>query len=234
MAVVALHPSLGRPARDFGPVLDAIVRAGYRVVPIDPVHGATMSELAQGVAGALDAHGVDPAERVHLVGHAFGNRVMRCFAADHPGRVRSVTLFGSGGRVPGDAEATAALGRVLWKRGSADDVRAALRICMFAPGNEPPDDWIDGWDPSLAQAQHGAASATPVEHWWTAGSAVPVLVVQGLQDRLAPPANGRGLVAELGGRARLVEFDAMGHAMVPEQPAALVAALLGFLAEVDA
>jgi pimeloyl-ACP methyl ester carboxylesterase len=234
MAVVALHPSLGRPARDFEPVLGALSGAGHLVVPVEPVHGATMSELAHGVAAALDAHGVDPAERVHLVGHAFGNRVMRCFAADHPDRVRSVTLFGSGGRVPGDAEATAALGRVLWNRGTDDDVRAALRICMFAPGNEPPDDWVDGWLPSIAHAQHAASGATPVEHWWTAGSSVPVLVVQGLQDRLAPPANGRALVAELGGRARLVELDAMGHAMLPEQPAALVAALLPFLAEAHA
>jgi pimeloyl-ACP methyl ester carboxylesterase len=234
VAVVALHPSLGRPARDFGPILDALTGAGHRVVLVDPVHGATMSELAQGVLDALDAHGVDPAGRVHLVGHAFGNRVMRCFATDHPHRVRSVTLFGSGGRVPGDAAATAALGRVLWHRGTDDDVRAALRICMFAPGNEPPDDWVDGWLPALAQAQHAASSATPVEHWWTAGAEVPVLVVQGLQDRLAPPANGRALVEALGDRARLVELDTMGHAMLPEQPAELAAVLLAFLAEVGA
>jgi pimeloyl-ACP methyl ester carboxylesterase len=193
-----------------------------------------MSELALGVLAALDAHQVDPGESVHLVGHAFGNRVMRCVAADHPARVRSVTLFGAGGRVPGDAEATAALGRVLWQRGSDDDVRDALRVCMFAPGNEPPADWVDGWDPTLAHVQHEASSATPVEHWWRAGESVPVLVVQGLQDRLAPPANGRGLVAELGARARLTEIDAMGHAMLPEQPAALAAVLVAFLAEVDA
>lgn len=230
MAVVALHPSLSRPARDFGPIVPALRDAGHEVVLVDPVHGATMSDLAR---GALDARGATLAGRVHLVGHAFGNRVMRCVAADHPDRVASVTLFGAGGRVPGDAEATAALGRVLWQRGEDDDVRDALRVCMFAPGNEPPDDWVHGWDPDLARAQHAAASATPVEHWWTAGRTVPVLVVQGLDDRLAPPANGRALVAELGARARLVELEHMGHAMLPEQPAALARELLAFLTEVD-
>lgn len=231
MAHVALHPSLGRPARDFEPIVPALEAAGHTVHLVEPGRGATLHDLAAAVGRTLDAAGV---ERAHLVGHAFGNRVMRCFAADHPARVRSVTLFGSGGRVPGYPDATAALGTILWHRGTPDEVVAALRVAMFAPGSEIPADWVDGWLPDVAQVQHAAASATPIDEWWTAGDHAPVLVVQGLDDRLAPPANGHDLVERLGARGRLVELPAMGHAMLPERPADLAAVLLSFLAEVDA
>lgn len=230
MAHLALHPSLGRPARDFAPIVPALEAAGHTVHLVEPGDGADMHALASAVARTLDAAGI---ERAHVVGHAFGNRVMRCFAADHPGRVASVTLFGSGGRVPGHPEATAALGVILWNRGSADEVRAALRVAMFAPSSVIPDDWVDGWLPDVARVQHAASSATPVDEWWTAGDRAPVLVVQGLDDRLAPPENGRDLVGRLGARGRLVEFADMGHAMLPERPADLAAALVGFVAEVD-
>lgn len=230
MAQVALHPSLARPARDFAPIMLALVSAGHTVHLVEPGRGATVHDLAGAVERTLDAAGV---ARAHVVGHAFGNRVMRCFAADHPERVASVSLFGAGGLVPGAPAATAALGRLLWHQGNRAEVLEALRVAMFAPGASIPDDWVDGWDPDLARVQHEASSATPVGDWWTAGTAVPVLVVQGLDDRIAPPENGRALVAEIGARARLVEFDAMGHAMLPERPADLAAVLLAFLAEVD-
>lgn len=230
MAHLALHPSLGRPARDFAPIVPALEAAGHTVHLVEPGHGATMHDLAGAVARTLDDAGV---ARAHVVGHAFGNRVMRCFAADHPDRVSSVALFGSGGRVPGFADATAALGTILWQRGSDDEVRAALRVAMFAPTSAIPEDWVDGWLPDVARVQHHAATATPVDEWWTAGDRAPVLVVQGLDDRLAPPENGRQLVAALGARGRLVELGDMGHAMLPERPADLAATLLAFVAETD-
>lgn len=230
MAHVALHPSLGRPARDFAPIVPALEAAGHTVHLVEPGTGATLHDLAAAVGRTLDAAGV---ARAHVVGHAFGNRVMRSFAADHPARVASVTLFGAGGRVPGTAAATQALGAILWNRGARNELLDALRIAMFAPGRTIPDDWVDEWLPDIARAQHEAGSATPVTDWWTAGATAPVLVVQGLDDQLAPPANGRALVDELGARARLVELDAMGHAMLPERPADLAAALLAFLAEID-
>ena len=53
--------------------------------------GATLHDLAGDVAEVLEAVDCGPA---HLVGHAFGNRVARCLAADRPALVRSVTLLG--------------------------------------------------------------------------------------------------------------------------------------------
>jgi len=45
---------------------------------------------------------------------------------------------------------------------------------------------------------------------------------------LAPPVNGRNLVTRLGQRARLVELARAGHALLPEQPRAISAALIEF------
>jgi pimeloyl-ACP methyl ester carboxylesterase len=56
-----------------------------------------------------------------------------------------------------------------------------------------------------------------------------VLVVQALQDAIAPPGNGRRYVAESAPHARLVEIDGAGHAMIPERPELISAALVEFL-----
>jgi pimeloyl-ACP methyl ester carboxylesterase len=97
-----------------------------------------------------------------------------------------------------------------------------------APGNDATV-WRDGWDGALAWVQSEAVHATPVDDWWTAGATAPVLVVQGLDDRVAPPGNGRDLVEQIGARARLVELPNAGHALLPEQPEAIATAVLQFL-----
>src|SRR6202012_2199409 len=56
--------------------------------------GISLHDLAVDVAEVLQALNCGPA---HLLGHAFGNRVARCLAADRPSVVRSVTLLAAGG-----------------------------------------------------------------------------------------------------------------------------------------
>ena len=80
----------------------------------------------------------------------------------------------------------------------------------------------------MAQAQLAAAQATPREHWWAAGAA-PLLVIQGLEDNLAVPANGRALREEFGDRVQLIELEHAGHALLPERPEAIAEAVVAFL-----
>jgi pimeloyl-ACP methyl ester carboxylesterase len=87
---------------------------------------------------------------------------------------------------------------------------------------------MTGWYVVVSRAHSAASRATPVETWWEAGSA-PLLVVQGLEDEIAPPANGRMLVEALGERVSLVELEDAGHALLVEQPQAVAAALADFL-----
>jgi pimeloyl-ACP methyl ester carboxylesterase len=75
-----------------------------------------------------------------------------------------------------------------------------------------------------------AANATPTPEWWTAGKA-PVLIIQGLADVAAPPANGRMLVEELGARGKLIELEGVGHSIPVEAPEETAAALIPFLKE---
>jgi len=102
----------------------------------------------------------------------------------------------------------------------------ALQASLFAPGNDP-SSWLDGWHAIAIAAQSAALRATPESQWHDAGAA-RVLVVQGLDDVLAPPVNGRELVARLGARAALIEIANAGHAMLPEQPRLIADALGDF------
>jgi pimeloyl-ACP methyl ester carboxylesterase len=52
-----------------------------------------------------------------------------------------------------------------------------------------------------------------------------------LDDRQAPPGNGRALRDQVGARVRLVEIPQAGHFLVLEQPQAVAEAVIAFLRE---
>lgn len=231
---VLLLPSLGRPASDLADLAADLAAAGYTALLADPpgVDGVAVPDPPPGTLhdlAALALAGLDERDLpVAVVGHAFGGRIARCLAADRPQLVRSVVVLGGGGRIPGDPEAVAALRACFDPHLDPEEHLDAVRSAFFAPGNDP-GVWAGGWWPEAAELQRRAGSATAVADWWGAGES-PVLVVVGAQDRISPPGNGRQLVDQLGGRATLVEIAGAGHALLPEQPAAVSAAVGGFLA----
>ena len=94
------------------------------------------------------------------------------------------------------------------------DREAAAREALFAPGNHVPPDFLAGNRSALAaQAQTAALQRTETDEWWLGGDC-PILVVQGAQDRIAPPANGHQLRAELGPRVEVIDIDGAGHAVL--------------------
>lgn len=233
-SLVVLLPSLGRGASDFAALAARLSRAGYLVASPEPrgiagstgpLEGLTLSDVADDAAAVIRALDAGPAT---VVGHAFGNRVARMVATRHPDLVESVVLLACGGRVPPEPDAGAALFRVFDPSLPADEHLEAVRTAFFAPGNDP-SVWADGWYPEVAAAQSAATGSTPVETWWEAGAA-DVLVVQPAEDRVALPANAAALVDTLGERATLRTVPDAGHALLPEQPAAVAVALLTWLA----
>jgi pimeloyl-ACP methyl ester carboxylesterase len=55
------------------------------------------------------------------------------------------------------------------------------------------------------------------------------MVIQGLDDAIAPVENGRRYKSESAPQAQLVEIKNAGHALLPEQPEAIAEAVLQFL-----
>lgn len=230
---VVLIPSLGRGAADFDDLADRLARAGYRAIAPEPrgiggsdgpLDGLTMFDLAADVAAVVDALVGGPAT---LVGHAFGNRVARMTATEHPRVVESLVLLACGGDVPPAPEHAAALRRVFDVEVTGADHLAAVGTAFFSPGNDP-SVWVDGWYPLVASVQGKATNALDPGHWLDAGTA-EVLVVQPLDDVVALPANARSILDRIGDRASLVEIADAGHALLPEQPDAVAAAVLDWL-----
>ena len=230
---VLMIPSLGRGAVDFDRLAADVARAGYRALVPEPrgisrsndvLTDMSMRDLADDVAAVIDACGGGPAT---VIGHAFGNRVARMVATAHPDRVDGVILLACGGLIPPSAEASAALLAVFDPTLPPDEHLAAVRTAFFAPGNDPTV-WVDGWHGDVAAAQGAATRSTPVEVWWAAGRA-DVLVVQPTDDVIAAVANAEHIVALLDGRATMVVVPGAGHALLPEQPELVSAAVVEWL-----
>jgi pimeloyl-ACP methyl ester carboxylesterase len=104
-APVVLLANAGCSTGYFDNLVRALVTGGFQTISINmrgvggscgSLDGATLHDLAGDVAGVIKAIGCGP---VHLVGHAFGNRIARCLAVDQPPLVRSVTLLAAGGLI---------------------------------------------------------------------------------------------------------------------------------------
>ncbi|GAC1364497.1 MAG: alpha/beta hydrolase [Acidimicrobiales bacterium] len=237
---IVLLPSLGRPGSDFDSLAEALGDRGWQTIVID-LHGSGRS--AQ-VEPATDLHAMardvaDVALQVcdgpfHVLGHAFGNRVARCMAADAPETVRSLILLGCGGRVPGDDVARAALERCFEPGLSPERHSDAVSTAFFASPGAVPSEWLQGWSTAGAAGQSAASAATDVADWWIPPAPIPVLAIVGRDDRISPPENARSLVEALGLRGRLVEIADAGHALLPEQPAGVLDAVAAFLSSTAA
>ncbi len=234
---VVMYPSLGRPGSDFDLLAGRLAAAGYRALALQPRGiGAscgpeaepTLQDYAADLWRVVDHIGL---QRVHLLGHAFGNRVVRAASTTRPRAVRSLILLAAGGRHAGEPAAWEAMRRCLSPDIAPEDRLEAVALALFAPGNDATA-WRSGWYPEVAREQVRAAKRTEVDSWWAGGDA-PLLVIQGLEDRLAPPENGREL-ARSRPRTHLRELERAGHALLPEQPGQLAEGILAFLDEVGA
>lgn len=235
--LVVIHPSLARGAADFDDIARVIAAAGFQVVSFDPrgvgatrdtgalmarTPPVTLDDLASDVMEIVRAHG----GRAHLIGHDYGNRVMRMVAVLAPDMVRSVTLWGAGSGAP-PARAIEILTIVIDNKVPFQKFRAALAEGFFAPGNNP-SVWYTGWYPVAGALQVKASEHTPAARYQGGGNA-PLLIVQAGQDTIAPPERSEKLQAAIGPRAQRVVIDKAGHCLVEEQPDAVAKATVQFL-----
>ena len=230
--LVVMLPSMGRGAADFDRLAADVAAAGYRVACPEPRglrasavpdRQETLATLANDVAAVITALG-GPAV---VVGHAYGNRIARMTATEHPELVESLVLLACGGFIPVTEEMAVAMRTIFDTRNPPEIRLDAVDKAFFAPGNDA-GVWADGWHGSLARHQEQATVSTPVGNWWAGGDA-PMLAVQPADDRLAVPANADALVEAVGDRVEVVVIPDAGHALLPEQPEAVADTVIGWL-----
>ena len=245
---LVLLPSLGRDSDDFDVIASALADGGYRVLrpaprgmagSRGPLQDITLWDLADDVAAVIEADRalcVSEASAIPAVvaGHAYGNWVARCLAVRHPALLRGVALLAAGHRGATPPAIREAISHSFDTSLPQAQRLQALQFAFFAPGHDA-SVWLEGWYPALALVQRAAAAAVPQEAFWHAGT-LPVLDVQALQDVLAPGGEHIGkttlhpLQDCMQGRLTHVLIDQAGHALIPEQPQAVVQALLRWMA----
>ncbi len=236
---IVLLASAGRAASDFNELVVTLNESGYRTIAIDPPgigdstlmekEGMTGHDLARGVHEIVEKE-VAAGEKIVVLGHAFGNRIARTYAADYPDRVSATILAAAGGKVAIDPKAADALRSSFltfmpdWWR------RPKIHYAFFSGDNAVPDYWMGGWSTGTAQLQGYTTRRTPSEDFWGGGVA-PMLVIQAMDDTIAPPEHTAVLLREeFGDRVTVAEIENAGHALFPEQPEKISAAMLAFLA----
>jgi pimeloyl-ACP methyl ester carboxylesterase len=238
--VVVFLPSLGRSGRDYDAVSARLAANGFRVLRPEPrgiglstgpMDGLTIHDLAVDVASVVEHENKGP---VVVLGHAFGNFVARMLATDRPDLVRGVVVAAaSAGKVPpGSTEKPIGpeIRRAIDGAGDLTLPEAQrleyLRVAFFAPGNDPTV-WLGGWYPKVLEMEGHARDVTPVDEYFAAGRA-PILDLQAENDTVAPRRFSNVLTSMLGNRVTVVVIPNAGHALAPEQPAAMSDAIAVF------
>jgi len=98
-----------------------------------------------------------------------------------------------------------------------------IQSTFFAPGHDA-SVWLDGWHPEASEAQRIAAAGTKQAEWWATGTA-PILDLQADSDPFHPIAKMNELRDELGERVAVAVIRDASHALLPEQPRAVVEAI---------
>ena len=227
---ILMVASLGRGGSDFDEVADSVAAAGFRVICPDPrgvgnstgpMAELTLHDLAAdlgsrgGAVGRGTRGGAGPRLRQHLGPHP------RNRSAD---LVRGVVLVAASGRAPlSDSVQRAIANSSDLSLPRAERLRF-LAQAYFAPGHDA-SAWLDGWFPETQAAEYAAFRKTPPAEYVPAGGTMPILDIQAGHDVIIPPQYSMDLKNELGDRVTVVVVADAGHALVPEQPAAVASAI---------
>ena len=213
---------------------------GRNVLAADlPGHGRSagaplesVEAIADWIPRLLDAAGIREAA---LVGHSLGALVSLEAASRFPSRISRIALLGPA--VP------MAVSEALLDAARTDDHVAFELIAgwshsagMQLGGNPVPGMWMMGNALRLMERSRPGAlhvdlrACNAYENGIAAAAAVrcPALLLVGARDLMAPPKAAQGLADALAEK-RVVMLADCGHAMMAEQPGAVLDALAGFL-----
>ena len=213
--MLLLHGFTGSPW-DLRPLGEALRAEGYRAAcPVLPGHGdaagdisgVTELEWEECADGALRALHAEAGGPVHVVGFSMGALLAVMLAANHPGRVRSLSLFAPALRTQDRGVDWFRRLRLLplerlrpWVIKQGTDIRdeAARAAAPLMPR------WPLGWLRGFLALQSRAAALAPSVR-------APVLLVAADRDGVVALSGVRLLARLLPGTRRLVRLPRSGH-----------------------
>ncbi len=212
------------------------------LVPDLPGHGrsagaplSSVEAIADWIAALLDSAAI---ERAALVGHSMGALAALEAASRHGERVSKLVLIGASVPMP--------VSEALLGAAAGDEAKAMAMINGWSHsprglmgGNTIPGMWMLGANQRLMERQHQGVIGSdlrachayangPAAAGAVAASGCPTLIVAGTRDLMTPMRNTR-LLSEMLPHAKVVTLPGAGHAMMAEQPDALLDALIGFV-----
>lgn len=237
--VLCIH-GLGGSSNVWTPILSAL--DGRRVIRID-LPGSARSELPEGaltiegyvesIKAVLDTLALGP---VDVLAHSMGTIVAQHIAATYPDQVKSLALFGplvappDAGRPNIEARAASARTGVVALQEIANAIvagaisretrqqqPAVVALVRESIMRQTPEGYAQSCE-ALARAQPAALEEIQV----------PVLLITGDQDGVAPPANVEAMAKHIA-KASVVVFGECGHWHTYEKPAKCIEELKGFL-----
>ena len=229
--LVVLLPSRGRNSYDYDEVAEGLAHEGFRVLRPQPrgigasrgpMTGITLHDFANDIAAVIRHYG----EAAVLVGHAYGNWVARMTATDHPDLVRGVVIAAAASKQY-PPELSIAVGKSGDLSLPPAERLPYIQSTFFAPGHDA-SIWLDGWHPAASEAQRIAAAGTKQSEWWATGRA-PILDLQADNDPFHPIGKMNELRDELGSRVSVAVIRDASHALLPEQPRAVVEAIAAWV-----
>lgn len=228
-ATVVLIPGLGLNPAYLGTLASVLVELGFRVLRIRArrTAAADLHAYAQDVVDVMDEAGIADA---WIGGHGFGGAVARTVALDHLDRANGILILGALGETQPSADAAAALQTLTALSADAeapealralvgDKVTLALAWPVYAGSR----------DLDVAAAEEAALAATPAEAWTTLAPNLPVLVIQGADDRITVPANGDAVKAAAPERTSVVSIPDGGHLVAMTHPGEVAMAIEDYL-----
>jgi len=197
--------------------------------------GYGVGDLMVDARTVLDAAGSD---RPHVLGHSLGGLIAQEFALAHPNRVASLTLTNSWARRDTYVTSIFELARDLSQ--SIEDDALRLRTIYYMALGVPtlrtyP---LAGIVEQVLAAGPAQPREAVVRQWQIdldadtldrlPGIGAPTHVIWSTGDKLLPDPHGRDLVRGIPDAFETV-MEGLGHAPMIEDPAAFVAAVVGFL-----